>query len=479
MKKENIVRTIRSETGSYQEKIAAIEGDRSITYARLFDRLDLFADELKSKGLGPSDRVAFLCDDSIDYIIVSLAVLSIDAVVVPVSPSLTGEEIVHVLERIDVHVFVFDDSLFDDKKAESLTSPFESGRRFRLARRTPKGDLPREYFGMNAAFIRFSSGTTGMSKGVLLSHESILERTSAADAGLCMTADDVVLWILSMSYHFVVSILLFLRRATTIVICRSDSLLAFREGVTRYRGTFIYASPFYYHMITASREITPDALSGVRMAISTATNLPRGIADAFRERFGKGLSGAYGIIEVGLPCIDSAGDDRKPGSVGKILPAYEIRIEKADAQGIGEIFVRGEGMFDAYFSPWRLREEALEEGWFRTGDMGCVDEEGTVFIVGREKNVIIFSGMKVFPYEVEAVINQYPAVGESLVYGVDHPVFGQLPAAKIVLGETGEGDGFLEGLRRFCYERLASYKVPKAFEVVPALEKTASDKLVR
>lgn len=136
-------------------------------------------------------------------------------------------------------------------------------------------------------------------------------------------------------------------------------------------------------------------------------------------------------------------------------------------------------MFDAYFSPWQLRAEALEDGWFDTGDIGWIDADGVLFIVGREKNVINFTGMKVFPYEVEEVLNQHSQVVESLVYPRPHELYGQLPVAKVVPRFIEKADALLAPLRRHCYQHLAAYKVPKEFEFVPELPRTASRKLVR
>ena len=136
-------------------------------------------------------------------------------------------------------------------------------------------------------------------------------------------------------------------------------------------------------------------------------------------------------------------------------------------------------MLDAYFSPWQNREDILQEGWFNTGDLGRIDKDGYLTIVGREKDVINFVGMKVFPYEVESVINQFTGVKESYVYGESHPGYGQLPMVKVVLKDGAGTSRIIEDLRKYCYRKLAQYKVPKGFEIVNEIPKTASGKIKR
>jgi len=475
-----IVDTIKEETAGHLERVAVIDGDREITYGELLALVEEVACELEKRGVGPNQRVALVCDDSIEYIVVSLAVLSLAAAMVPVSPSHSRDEVDAVLREIDVAFLIFDKDVFSIERAEPLLLGGGCKGTFLLHRRATREDLPAAYGALNPAFIRFSSGTTGASKGVVLSHETIVERTDAADKALNMTKDDTVIWVLSMSYHFVVSILLFLRRGTTVVLCCREVLSSLVDGLGRHRGTFIYASPFHYQMMTNSAVFSAGMLANVRLAVSTATRLPEADARRFHEKFGLELAEAYGIIEVGLPFINCSTDPSKRGSVGSMLPDYEVRIANPDTAGVGEVQLRGSGMFDAYFSPWRSRDGALSDGWFKTGDLGRLDSDGFLFLCGREKNIINFAGMKIFPDEVESVVNQHPAVRESLVYGTSHALYGELPCADIVLEvemEAREMD--TAEIRRFCYQYLAPYKVPKEFRCVPRLEKTASGKLKR
>jgi len=475
----NIVTTIKNETNGCLEKTAVIDGDRKLSYSKLFDAVNSASAELKSLGIRPAHRVAFLCGDSIDYIVVSLAVLSLQAVIVPVSASLSLDEIEPVLERIDINFLIFDKAVyFRDNSDRIFTCSFFE-KDFFLYKRKAKEELPADYYKMNPAFIRFSSGTTGTSKGILLSHESIVERTDAADKALNITSDDVVIWVLSMSFHFVVTILLFLRRGATIVLCGGSFPESLFEGFSRQKGTFIYASPFHYHLLTKSEMFKPEMYANIRLAISTAMKLPDYVARDFYSKFGLELVEAYGIIEVGLPFINSSRNTEKRGSVGTILPDYEVKIVNPDKDGVGEVYIKGKGMFDAYFSPWLRRRDLISEGWFKTGDLGRLDSEGFLHIAGREKNIINFTGMKIFPYEVESVLNQHPDIRESLVYGTLHPQYGELPCAKIVLRDDIKTNFDINEIRKYCYNNLAPYKVPKEFNIVFMLDKTASGKLKR
>lgn len=474
----NIVESIRRETAALLTNMAVVEGAIECSYGQLLDRVDRVSRTLKGEGVKPLERVAFLCEDSIDYVIGCLAILECGAVVVPISPSLMADELDRILDRMDVNVLILDVAVQRRVESRKLDGGGFFTREFSLCRRAARNDQPADYARLNPAFIRFSSGTTGDSKGVLLSHETIIARTDAADQGLRITDRDVVIWVLSMSFHFVVTILLYLRRGATIVICRQPFPESFLDAAKERNGTVFYASPFHYHALSSSPHVPRECLSTMRLAISTAMKLPGETANAFAEKFGFELVEAYGIIEIGLPFLNLGQDRNKPGCVGRALPGYEIRIASPDHAGVGVVQMRGPGLFDAYVSPWRNREQVLVEGWFDTGDIGRLDESGALFLLGKEKSVINFVGMKIFPQEVEEILNSHPAVSDSQVYGEPHPHYGQMPCARIVW-RTGVTIPELNTLRRYCFERLAPHKVPKSFQSVDRLERTVSGKVRR
>ena len=473
----NIVDLIRKETSSHYDCIAIADGARKIPYKELFAAIDDLKDKLASCGVGEFKRVALFYEDSIEYVILCLSVLSLNGVIVPISPSLAWDEIESVIERIDVEFFLSYRKV-DYFKSRAIVLNLGEKSIFLYHRLTEKV-LPDDYYLSNPAFVRFSSGTTSISKVVVLSHEAILDRTNAANKGLDVTVEDNIIWVLSMSYHFVVTIILFLRKAATIILCGKDFPFAFLEVIKKSEGTLMYASPFHYQIMQNSDKLSKKMLANIRLVISTAVEFSIEGIRQFYEKFGVEISEAYGIIEVGLPFINLSKDGRKRGSVGRVLPDYEIKIANPNEKGIGTVYLKGKGMFNAYFSPWVGRKVLAEGEWFNTGDLAFIDDDGYLFLEGIEKNVINFSGMKIFPQEVERVLNSYKEVKESFVYGVSDSQYGQIPQADLVIDNKVRGQFDIQKMRSFCYAKLASYKVPKEFKIVQAIERTGSGKVKR
>ncbi len=443
-------------------------GKDSISYYLLFKKVEEYSGILFNAGFAGHDRVALFCEDSTEYVIMALAILDTGAVIVPISPSLSSNELKSLCRRIKVKYMLSEKKLDD----YSLLSDKKLLDKLYLYRVNKTVNYSKQYLSVkDPAFIRFSSGTTGKSKGVLLTHQAIIDRTAAADTRLNISSNDTIGWFLSMSFHFVVSILLFLRKGAHIVLSHDNFPFGMLKSFKNNRPSFLYASPFHYKMLAANNNISPQLLSCVRMAVVTAVSLNRKTEAEFYRKFKIHLSQAYGIIEVGLPFINDRYDDEYICSVGKMIPSYELIIDDPDEKGQGRILLKGQGMYHAYTSPWKLRSE-----WFDTGDIGYL-KDSYLFISGRAKNIINFAGMKIFPEEVEEAILTYDGISEVRVFAEPHSIYGQLPIAEVVM--SGENELDVLKLKKYCIKKLDSYKIPKEFIKVESIEKTGSNKIKR
>jgi long-chain acyl-CoA synthetase len=450
--------------------LALIAGDRCMTYAELKTLV-----EEGSRMLGPraSQRIGLVCPNGIHHIVWSLAVLRSGGVLVPIASELSHPERDAVVNTTALNAIL---------TAGGKDWHHETANRHTLALQ----DMPAvlhdvtgieasfaesELTALNPALIRFSSGTTGHRKGVVLSHETLLARVKACNAGLGIGPGDRVIWTLPMAHHFAVSIVLYLLHGATTVL--EDSHLAedVYRALTAHAGTVLYGSPFHYALLAAYEKGRPVA--SLRLAVSTAATLPKAVAEQFHARYELPLRQGMGIIEVGLPLLNMEHALDKPESVGKCQPGFEFRIGDE-----GELLLRGPGLFDAYLSPWTPRAEVLRDGWFATGDLARADDDGSVYLIGRTHSVINVGGMKCFPEEVEAVLCQHPQVAEARVIPMANSSFGSVPVAEIVPCDPTSPPKNLE-LTTLCRRELSSYKVPVRYVMVAAIPKTPSGKVSR
>jgi long-chain acyl-CoA synthetase len=281
-----------------------------------------------------------------------------------------------------------------------------------------------------------------------------------------------------MSYHFAVSIVSYLSFRATILLCAGPFAADILKTAAEYDGTVIYGSPVHYDLMAHAKNA--PHLPNLRLAISTTTALQPETADAFAARFGRPLVQAYGIIEIGLPCINTDRPGEKKTAVGHVLPAYRIRLNDVGAgDGRKAIQFCGPGFIDAYYEPFRRREEIMIGGWFDTGDLGLLDKDGCLHILGRAKEMISIGGMKFFPQETEDVLAAHPMVAEACVFACADKRLGEIGAARVVLTKDAGPLPDEKELKDFCALRLAAYKVPDRIEFVDKLPRTASGKPLR
>lgn len=449
-----------------------------LTYGGLLEAIETAAQALRAAGLKPGQCVGLMYPSGREYIIWNYAVWACGGCVVPVAVELVAEERVRIISEISLAAVICRPRDLGSFKSCHVGSEQALGGGALWMPVLEQAEHPAGFQAINASFLRFTSGTTGTSKGVVLSHETIFDRIHAANQVLKIGPDDRVIWLLSMAHHFAVSIVAYLSFGAAIVLCRNHFGATIIKTTADNRGTLIYGSPMHYEMM--AHDQSGVMLPSLRLAISTTTALGAETAQEFASRFGLPLTQAFGIIEIGLPSINVEYQAEKAASVGKLLPAYEIRL---DDVGLGDelraIRLRGKGFFDAYYNPWKTRAEATEDGWFATGDLGSFDADGYLWIRGRQKELINVAGMKFFPRELEEVLESHPCVKEACVYPHRHERMGELPHALVVLDPNCPAKPTMEELQKHCGLSVAPYKIPVMILFADELLKTASDKIIR
>jgi long-chain acyl-CoA synthetase len=468
-----------SNTAASQPAHPAVVGpadDACLSYGELHEATCATSDQLTSCGVRPGHCVGLHFPSTKEYIIYTYAIWRSGACVVPVPMELAAVEKSEICRCLALDSVITSERgaafLEPVRRAESIPLGKDQLVPIRSPRRHPEG-----FAELNSAFIRFTSGTTGTSKGVVLTHETIDQRIRGANEALAIGSPDRILWVLSMSYHFTVSIVAYLTFGATIVLPANHFAAAITASIEHHAATLLYASPTHYGLLADYPPGKP--LPSLRLAVSTTSALDGRVAAKFTERYGLPVSQALGIIEVGLPCVhgDPAAD--RWDSVGRVLPPYRLRLDDA---GLGpelkEVLLSGPGLLDAYYDPWQTRDQIMPDGWFRTGDIGCVDRDGYLFLRGRSKDVICVMGMKFFPQEVERVLTAHPQVQAASVFGRRDERSGETVHARVVTDGVADLARFERELRQHCRQHLASYKVPEQIELVSALPRTASGKIL-
>ena len=456
------------------------------TYAALARESRRVGAFLTAQGVRPGQRIGLIAPNSAAYFVAAFGLLSAGACIVPIATNLAPAEIRRILAEIDVHgclgVPAARASLGPGEGAMPLAgcavvdSGCCAGFTFDWLNRAAAD--PAGFIAMNPAFVRFTSGTTARARGVVISHEGTAARVEASNHVLQISADDRVLWVLPLAYHFAVTIVSYVRAGAHTILCPDTFPQGIADAIVRFKATVLYASPLHFERLAGLR--SDGAMSSLRIALSTSAPIRRDVIDRFEAVHGVPVCQAYGIIEAGLPCINLRRDGTPPTSVGRPVPGYDIAIVDEAGKPLpeganGEVMIRGSGLFSGYYQPWHPFAEIARDGWLASGDIGSLDARGALTLSGRKKAVISMGGIKFFPEEVEECINNFPGIKESRVFGRAHAHLGEIPCGEIVT--TAAVD--LDALRHHCLETLSAYKVPIDFTIVDAIARTPGGKILR
>jgi acyl-coenzyme A synthetase/AMP-(fatty) acid ligase len=475
----NVYHTLQNAAKKWPNNVAVVDEYGEIYFSELFNQTEKLKNYLLQQGIQKRMAVGIITNNSRYFIMSLFAVVGCNALAMPVSYTQKNNEIQNAITEGQLH-FLITDSFELASYGDNVSEIKLFNQTLYLSHTKRVKQNYTASFINDAAFMRFTSGTTGKAKGVIISHKSVIERVDAANETLQLNEKDRVVWVLPMAYHFWVSIVLYIKYGVGIII--NDNFLAdsIIQSIHQHKGTFLYAAPMHIKLLASQKyEVKLPTLKKV---ISTTTAITAHDCKMFEAKYNLPINQAYGIIEIGLPIINFIKSTEHPEAVGYALPTYNVEILDENfkilpAETIGLLAIKGPGMFDGYLSPPTLKENILQHGWFMTGDYALKKADGLIIIKGREKNVINVSGNKVFPNEVEDVVNNYKGILNSKAYSKTHALLGEVVAIDVIIDKNINFDK--EKLRNYCKQHLSTFKLPQFINIVDEIDMTDSGKIKR
>lgn len=498
----NVASVLTESARRYPGNIALSLGPQTVTYADLWEQTRAYAGALAARGVGQGSRVAVLMPNIPDFARTYYALLSLGATVVPIHALLKRHEIEYILGDAEVSLAVIAAPLLAEGAPGaqaagvdvlSVLAPEEAGTsrlEDEAARATPIDDLSLQH-PEDIAAILYTSGTTGKPKGAMLSHFALLEQTSAQLAGgvFDVGPTDKMLGALPLFHIFGQTCVLNLglrAGAELVLVPKFNGAEAWaallEDGITIMAGV----PTMYVALVEAARgrEGRPQAL---RFAISGGAALPVSVLERFEQVAGARIHEGYGLTETSpVAAFNHVGVEPRPGTVGTPIwgidvaiadPAVPERIDLLPVGELGEVVIRGHNLFSGYLGRPEATEEAMVDGWFRTGDLGTVDEDRYVRIVDRKKDMVLRNGYNVYPREVEEALLTHPDISNVAVFGIPDEVHGQEIAAAVTLVTGSELTP--DAIRDYGAERLAAYKFPRVVHVVDQFPLGPSGKILK
>ena len=487
------------------ERTAIIFQDQPISYAQLDALVERAADGLAARGVAQGDRVALLLPNIPPFIVAYYAVARLGAIAVPLNLLYKADEIAYVLNDSEAKALIAFEGFYAQaaeavKRAPSVEQVVVVGQGD--ASTCPEGttawsalvdgSAPKRRAATvrpeDVAVVCYTSGTTGRSKGAMLTHRNFIANCEQCDQakGFAFGESDRILLVLPLFHIFAMNVGMNagLRGGSTLILIVRFEPLPVLEQIQRHRATIFLGAPPMYVAWVNTPQLGDYDLSSLRMVVSGAAALPVQILRRFEEVTGVQIMEGYGLTETSPVSHGNfaAPKGSRPGTIGWPIPGMECRLVDDQDNDVGpgqegEIVLRGENVMAGYWRKPAETAEAMRGGWFHTGDIATVDEEGYYAIVDRKKDMINAGGFKVWPREVEEVLFRHPAVREAAVVPMPDEYVGERPLAYVALKEGQEATG--EELIAYCRERLASFKAPARVEFRPELPKLPTGKVLR
>jgi long-chain acyl-CoA synthetase len=465
-----------------RSRVALVDEDKKWTFGELAAEVDSIARMLREKV--PGDTVGILLLNSERYVATLLATWKAGKTAVPLNYLLPPQELAFIIRDSGMSALVSSQffsqalaaikPLFGDRGVILMADAAD----FTSSAATDSQALAYR----NPALYLYTSGTTGRPKGVILSHQNLLQNVDACGKAGEFDQRDVFLCLLPFFHTYAITgtILLPLLNGCSMVLVDRFHPHKVLKLIEEHRISVFLAIPSMYRVLAMAEG--GFNVSSVRFPISGGEPLPVAVAEAFEKRFGVHICEGYGQTEASPVVTLNLPGKRKLGTVGLALPGIEISIwdearNPLPIEAIGEIMIRGANVMEGYYHLPEETAKAITNGWLHSGDLGKIDAEGFVSITGRKKDLIISAGENIYPREVEEVLAQHPKVKEVAVIGIKDEVRGEMPKAFLLLHDGMAVED--RELRAFCKDKLAHYKVPKHFEVLADFPRTPTGKVLK
>ena len=473
------------------DRVALRLGDDTISYGRLDEDSSRVAGLLRDHGVKPGDRVGIMLPNVPEFALVYYGVLRAGAIVVPMNPLLKAREVDYYLRDSDARLMFAGPAFAAEARAGAeragSTAVVVDPAEFPgvLAGTTPAGGIV-DRAGDDTAVILYTSGTTGRPKGAELTHGSLDRNAEITRTDLlALGPDDVIFGGLPLFHAFGQTCTLntaIAAGAALSLLPRFDAGRALRI-LAEHHVTIFAGVPTMYSALLHHPHRDDYDLSHLRLSFSGGAAMPVEVLRAFEAAFGCVVLEGYGLSETSpVASFNHPGRERKAGSIGTPIDGVQMRVvddagQEVPAGEAGEIAIRGHNVMKGYWGRPDATAATIRDGWFHTGDIGRVDEDGYFSIVDRKKDLIIRGGYNVYPREIEEVMHEHPAVAEVAVIGLPHPELGEEVGAAVALrpGATATA----EELRDHIKSQVAAYKYPRRVWIVDALPKNATGKILK
>lgn len=497
----NLAQKIHETTAFYGRKPAIVFKGKSYSFIDVDEQVGLYAQVLKKLGIGPGDRVAFQLDKCMEFIFLHLANLSIGGITLPLNSGYQTDEVEYFLSDSGSSLFVTDNersrthksmleklgvkvAVIDHEAATeiiNLPSLLEEVGTESEDRDFPTGDD-------DIAVICYTSGTTGRSKGAMITHRNLIANMLDLKNIWQWSENDVLLHILPLFHVHGLFVALHgsLNAGSTVIMHDRFEPGRVWKTLTEENCTMMMGVPTIYQRMMNEWDKLPvkPNLSRMRVFISGSAPLSVNLFERFEKATGFRILERYGMTETGMNTSNGyAPARRKPGSVGFPLPGVRLKIVNGEGKNIvpgevGEVLIKGNNVFKGYWQMPEKTAESFDDGWFSSGDLGYQDpdDEMRLYLVGRAKELIITGGYNVYPKEIEAVLETHRAVKECAVVGLCDEDFGEKVTAAVVIQEGFE-DADPTEMITFCKGKLAAYKCPKTIYFIDELPRNAMGKI--